>query len=220
MDRCTNDINKSSTLDNHKEESNKDTDKSKLEPAKSLDHSSIDFTKKQYEAKLQKITDLADRRHKGMQKLEAEIVKLKSQLEEKSTECSRIRQDYEKLHRQFIITRERRIERPESRNSDIEPLKRKIDDRTPDLKDFQSLLKPKPIVKSPIPARKIIKPEYIRKSMGDFDWIRRSDIVPTRKDAETAVKREDTITKRKRPSSKHARSISESTRPGSSRRIM
>ena len=155
-----------------------------------------------------------------MQKLEIEVAKLKSQLEDKSTECSRIRQDYEKLHRQLIISRDRRVERPESRSSDIDPIKRKGDDRTPDIKDLQSLLKPKPILKSPVPARKIIKPEYIRKSMGDFDWIRRSDIVPTRKDAETVVKREDTHTKRKRPSSKHARSISESTRPGSSRRFM
>ncbi len=220
MDKSTNDINKSSTLDNHKEESNKETEKGKLEPTKSLDHSSNDFTKKQYEARLQKITELADRRHKNMQKLEAEIAKLKSQLEDKSTECSRIRQDYEKLHRQLIICKERRVERPESRNSDIDPLKRKVDDRTPDIKDLQSLLKHKPIVKSPIPARKIIKPEYIRKSMGDFDWIRRSDIVPTRKNAEAVAKREDVNTKRKRPSSKHARSISESTRPGSSRKIM
>jgi hypothetical protein len=91
------------------------------------------------------------------------------------------------------------MERPDSRNSDIDPLKRKVDDRTPDIKDLQSLLKPKPILKSPIPARNIIKPEYIRKSMGDFDWIRRSDIIPTSKNAKTVVKREDVDTKRKRP---------------------
>jgi hypothetical protein len=35
--------------------------------------------------------------------------------------------------------------------------------------------------------------------MGDFDWIRHSDIVPTLKNAETVVKREDVNTKGKDP---------------------
>lgn len=213
------DIQKSKTIDNPTQGSNKETDKAKLDILKTTDYASVDIIKKQYEAKLLKVSDLAERRQKIMQKLENEIIKLKNQLEEKSSECNRIRQDQEKLNRKLIVVKDRRNERLEIRNSDFEHIRRKMDDKTPDLKEIQNLHKPKPVSRSPVPARKIIKPEYIRKSMGDFEFIKRNEAVTTKRD-EVFIKREDISIRRKRPTSKHARCSSESTRPGSSRRII
>ena len=212
-------LEKSKTIDSSKQGSYKESDKVTQDIVKNSELT-VDIIKKQYQAQLQKVSDLADRRQKVMQKLENEIVKLKTQLEEKSLECNRIRKEQEKLPRHLIVVKERRNERPESRNSDIDQIRRKIDDRTPDLKEPQSLLKPKPIVRSPLPTRTIIKPEYVRKSMGDFEWIKQNEIGPTKKEPEAFIKREDISIRRKRPSSKHARCSSESTRPESSRRVV
>lgn len=200
-------------------------EKHKQELLKTSETSYKDSIKKRYEVKIQKLSEIAERRQKVMQKLEHECLRLRTQLEEKTTDYDKVKGEYDKIYKKAFNPKERRFERsdntnrPDSRINDIDILRKKVDDKASELKEIQYCIKAKAIIKSPIPTRKYVKPEILRKSVGEMDWITKAESFG-KKEGTPSPRKDDhqVLVKKRRYTASHYRSISDTVRPVSSRK--
>jgi hypothetical protein len=208
----------------HKDEINRINEKHKQELLKMPDVSYKEQIKKQYENKLQKLTELAERRQKVMHKLEHECLRLRTQLEEKTTDYDKMKGEYDKIYKKIFNTKDRRFEksdkpdRPDSRNNELEILRKKVDEKTNELKEMQYSIKAKSIIKSPIPGRKYAKQESLRKSVCELDWIPKPEMLNKKDISPSPMKEDPLAVKKRRYTPSHYRSISDTVRPVSSRK--
>lgn len=201
-------------------------EKHKQELLKPSEVSYKEQIKNHYELKIQKLSEISDRRQKLIHKLEYDCLKLRSQLEEKTTDYDKVKGKYDEIYKKIFNPRDRRFERsdnpirPDSRINELEILRKKVDDKASELKDIQYGIKPKTIVKSPVPTRKYLKPESLRKSVGDIDWIIKAESFGKKEGLPYCTKEDQQVlAKKRRNPPSHHRSISDTVQPLSSRKL-
>jgi len=162
-------------------------------------------SRKDYEAKIQNLGEIADNREKHLQKLEQEANKLKLLLEEKTEECNRLKKENQKLIKELLGPKK------ETKNSSsVEALKKKLEERSNELNKLQSRLGQK------VQEKKHAK-RSARRSLGEMEF--KPTNYATRKEHVETIKKEETKPKRRSSSRGHTRTHSEHPKSNSSKRV-
>lgn len=182
---------------------------------RTVNENSKEDMKRNYEEKIYKLTEVAEKRQRILYKLENECTKLKSKLLEKNTYIDTLKSEYEKVIKKTLVNHSYI---KESKNSELENLLTALELKSAELLDLQQQMKSKVLGLSPNTSRKK-KNESVRKSMDEYELLQKTE-GPFRKDAtQKSIKDDRSIsTKKKRSVStiKHIRSNSEYTRPSTS----
>ena len=183
--------------------------------ARTVNENSKEDMKRNYEEKIYKLTEVAEKRQRILYKLENECTKLKSKLLEKNTYIDTLKSEYERVIKKTLVNHSYI---KESKNSELENLLTALELKSAELLNLQQQMKSKVLGLSPNTSRKK-KSESVRKSMEEYELLQKTEGA-FRKDATQKSIKDDrsisTTKKRSVSTIKHIRSNSEYTRPSTS----
>lgn len=183
-----------------------------LEKSRHVAYKDAGRTKKEYEDKMLKLVDVAEKREKILHKLEHECIKMRTLLEEKVRECEKLKEEMNKTK----DVKEKRMDTRMATNIDY--LKKRLEEKATELNMMQQKIKEKS------PSRQIKDKRNARRSLGEMELLKSASPYGIRREyTEPAPRKDDrpssSIKKPRSSSRGHIRSFSEQERPISANRI-